>query len=493
MSTERKRATMASVVLGVVGVAFIWQSFAAVNPNLQGDLNGDNKVTIADLSILLSNFNKTGDTADLNGDGKVTIADLSILLSNWGKTYSGGGTTPPPTTPPPTTPPPTTPPTTPPTPVPPTAGQPTVKIDGKDYPNPLTLKNGQPVSTKAIWESQRRAELLQDFRQNVYGFIPEPTNVTFDVKPTTSGSNVRKNVTINYTGPNGSGSFPIRVFIPKSEAKPKGTFVIIDHRNNGSDDFNQNSDYMPIAKLLQNGYAVAPINVGNDVAADGGGYRDKVISKMIGADKDNAARAIGAWSWAAMRAMDYLQTDTDIDPKKVAVIGHSRSGKASLWAGAQDTRFAAVISNDSGSTGAKLARRGDGGVGGETVQRINDSFPHWFPQTYKAYNNKVDSLPVDQHELIALVAPRRAIVASATDDGNADPQGEFLSYVNATPVYSLYGYGNNGLGGKGWRPDTGKNYRGDAMSYFLRAGGHGLTGQEWNAYMTGDIFSPGPP
>lgn len=112
---QHAKPLIIAAVLAIAGLIFLWQSFAAVNPNLQGDLNGDNKVTISDLSILLSNFNKTGDTADLNGDGKTTIADLSILLSNWGKTYSGGTTPPtaPPTTPP-TTPPPTTPPTTPP-------------------------------------------------------------------------------------------------------------------------------------------------------------------------------------------------------------------------------------------------------------------------------------------------------------------------------------------------------------------------------------------
>ena len=104
---------------------------------------------------------------------------------------------------------------------------------------------------------------------------------------------------------------------------------------------------------------------------------------------DNAGRAISAWAWGASRAMDYLQTDPDIDPAKVAVIGHSRGAKTALWAGAQDTRFAAAISNDSGSTGAKLARRGDGGVGAETVAGSNDSFPYWYPQTYKAYDDRV--------------------------------------------------------------------------------------------------------
>ena len=190
---------------------------------------------------------------------------------------------------------------------------------------------------------------------------------------------------------------------------------------------------------------------------------------------DNAGRAISAWAWGASRAMDYLQTDPDIDPTKVAVIGHSRGGKAALWAGAQDIRFAAAIANDSGSTGAKPARRGDGGVGAETVAGINASFPHWFPPTYKAYNDRVNALPVDQHELLALIAPRRVVIGSATDDANADPEGEFLAYVAAAPVYGLYGLGDTGLPSSTWPSATDRGFRGPAMSYHRRSGGHGLT------------------
>ena len=371
-----------------------------------------------------------------------------------------------------------------------TPGSPTVTIDGTQYPNPLTLKNGNAVTSTSVWENTRRAELLADFKQYVYGQpMAAPTTQNFSVAPTDSGNVKRKIVTISVTGPNGSGSFNVKLFIPKSTAKPKGTFVMIDHRGGASDDPNQNGEYIPVQSLNNAGYAIAVFNA-NDVAPDNNdSYRSKMLNIFYPNLPNNASRAVGAWAWGASRVMDYLQTDPDIDATKVAVIGHSRSGKAALWAGALDTRFAVVISNDSGSTGDKLARRGDGGVGAETVSKINGSFPYWFPDTYKAFNNKEGDLPVDQHELLALIAPRRVVTGSATDDANADPKGEFLAYVAATEVYKLYGLSNNGLGGAGWQPQTNKDYRGDAMSYHLRSGGHGLTSGDWNIYMNGNLFS----
>ncbi|GAA4684825.1 acetylxylan esterase [Pseudonocardia yuanmonensis] len=369
----------------------------------------------------------------------------------------------------------------------------TVTIDGEDYPNPLRLHDGAPVTTPAEWEGTRRAELLADFRQHVYGqSLPEPTAQTFDVTSTDFTGVTRKTVTITATGPEGTGGFDVTLFVPKTGGTPKGTFLMIDHRGQVGDDPGQSSGFAPVSTITKAGYAFAVLDAGEVAPDDSGSYRSRMIGLFHPADRelpDDAGRAISAWAWGASRAMDYLQTDPDIDPTRVAVIGHSRSGKAALWAGAQDTRFAAVVTNNSGSTGAKLARRGDGGVGAETVKRINGSFPHWFPTTYKAYNDRVDALPVDQHELLALVAPRRVVVASATDDANADPEGEFLAYVAAEPVYELYGLGGTGLPSATWPPATDEGFRGAAMSYHLRSGGHGLTAADWDIYLNGDLFS----
>jgi hypothetical protein len=370
----------------------------------------------------------------------------------------------------------------------------TVRIDGADYPNPLRLDDGDPVSTTADWEDERRPELLADFREDVYGEgLPDPDDETFAVTSTDFPGGTRKTVKVTIDGPEGSAGFTVTLFVPDTAGEPRGTFLMIDHRGSVGGDPKQSSGYAPVSTILAAGYAFASFKIADVAPDDSRTYRNKMINLFHPADEplpDDAGRAVSAWAWAASRAMDYLQTDPDIDPARVAVIGHSRSGKAALWAGAQDTRFAVVIGNDSGSTGAKLARRGDGGVGAETVARVNASFPHWFPQAYHDFGDRVDELPVDQHELLALVAPRRVVVASASADRNADPEGEFLAYRGAEPVYQLYGLGGTGLPSASWPPPKDRGFRGPAMSYHLRSGEHGLTAADWKTYLDGDLFTP---
>ncbi|WP_193393990.1 hypothetical protein [Pseudonocardia sp. HH130629-09] len=124
----------------------------------------------------------------------------------------------------------------------------------------------------------------------------------------------------------------------------------------------------------------------------------------------------------------------------------------------------------------------------ESISAINSQFPHWFPETYKRFSGNASALPVDQNELLALIAPGRVVVASATDDGNADPQGEFLSYLGAARVYALYGLGDTGLPSTSWPPTAGKSFRGPGMSYHLRSGGHGLEDADWDNYLGTDLF-----
>ena len=184
---------------------------------------------------------------------------------------------------------------------------------------------------------------------------------------------------------------------------------------------------------------------------------------------------IGAWAWGLSRITDYLANSGDIDLKRLALHGHSRLGKAALWAGAQDQRFGIVISNNSGEGGAALARRWFG----ETTKRINTSFPHWFNGAFKQYNDNEAKMPVDQHELLALIAPRPLYVASATEDQWADPKGEFLSAYHAGEVYALFGKKGVGVGEQ---PGPEKPV-GNHVAYHLRTGKHDITDYDWDRYL----------
>ncbi|WP_224389050.1 acetylxylan esterase [Pseudonocardia sp. ICBG1293] len=361
--------------------------------------------------------------------------------------------------------------------------------------NPLVTGGSHP-DTLGAWETQHRPQLLEAFGEHVYGHpLPAPDDMTFDVTDlgATDDGAVGKKIVIEVTGPVGAARFTLRLFTPTArevEREVHGTFLLIDHRG-AVTDTGSDSDYAPIAQITGAGHALAVLDAVEVAPDDLDRYRDGVISAFHPAGTelpDTAGRTIAAWAWAASRALDYLHTDdatrSGVDPARVAVIGHSRSGKAALWAGAQDPRFPVVISNNSGAAGAKLADTGRG----ESIDALTSAFPHWFPPAYRTYAGRPDALPVDQHQLLALIAPGRLVVASATDDVTADPQGEHAAYRTAEPVWALYGLPGTGLPDSTWPPPTDRAYRGPGMSYHLRTGAHGLTTDDWRFYLHGDLF-----
>ena len=226
----------------------------------------------------------------------------------------------------------------------------------------------------------------------------------------------------------------------------------------------------PLREILERGYAVATFCC-EDVVPDADGYPG------IRANYDGYTwGALAAWGWGLSRALDYLETDADVDAARVAVFGHSRMGKAAVWAGARDTRFAMVVSNASGCGGAALSRRRFG----ETVRRINTHFPYWFCENFHKYGDNESMLPFDQHELLALIAPRPLYVESGSEDRWSDPHGEFLGLANAAPVYQLYGY--EGFAPSEW-PAVEQPVVKGRNGYHIRNGRHEILRYDWLQYL----------
>jgi hypothetical protein len=355
-----------------------------------------------------------------------------------------------------------------------------------ELPDVLTTQGGQKVTTSQQWTTQRRPEVLELFRQHVYGRAPveRPAALKFEPSLTPNmmnGTATRKLVNISYEGRGGKGTIRLILFVPNAVKKPVPCFLLINNR--GVDNIDptreKKSPFWPAEQIVARGYAAATFWNG-DVAPDEKDSFKEGAHGIFDPPGERAADAwgtIAAWSWGASRALDYLQTDSDIDGARVAVVGHSRGGKAALWAGAQDERFAMVVSNDSGSTGAAIAR----GKQGETIKDINTKFPHWFNQNYKRYDERENELPVDQHMLAALVAPRPLYIASASEDVWADPQAEYLSGVEAAPVYQLFGL--TGLkAGAFPKPET--PLHSGKIGYHLRTGKHDLTEYDWQQFMS---------
>jgi hypothetical protein len=367
-------------------------------------------------------------------------------------------------------------------------------------PDPLTAADGHKITTAEDWKKIRRPEILELFRKEVYGRVPAtPYKQTFKVvnldPKAMDGAATLKQVEITITAGDAEPLvIHLSLFTPNKAPKPVPTFLLICNRGLSNIDptRQKKSEFWPAEEVIARGYGIAAFFNGDVDPDKDDGFKNGIHGMLDGGKRPaDAWGTIAAWAWGASRCMDYFETDKDVARDKVAVIGHSRGGKTALWAGAEDERFAMVCSNCSGCAGAAISRRQNPDK--ETVAKINKTFPHWFNGNFKRYGNHEDKLPLDQHMLIALIAPRAVCVASASQDLWADPRGEFLSEVSAEPVYQLFG--KQGLGKAPQMPSIGEALHGDGMQYHMRPGEHNLKLVDWNFYMdfADRLFKPAHP
>jgi hypothetical protein len=381
------------------------------------------------------------------------------------------------------------------------------KIPPYSLPDPLIFNDGSRVSSKEDW-AKRRIEIYTTFKDEVYGISPEwngkltASELSIDTNAL-NGQAIRREVKIELENEGRNLNFTLLIYLPHSTIPVPvflgynfgGNHSVTDEpgisvtsswmRNDAEDGITENrateagrgksSSQWQVKELISRGYGLVTLYYGDIDPDFDDGFRNGVHGLYDLKPDPTSWGSIAAWAWGLSRVMDWIETDPSVDPGKVIVMGHSRLGKTALWAGATDNRFAIVISNNSGCGGAALSKR----IYGETVGIINTAFPHWFCDNFNKYNEKEDKLPVDQHELLALIAPRPVYVASAADDQWADPKGEFLACVNASPVYVL-------LGGNGFpavqMPEINAPVMGD-IGYHIRSGGHDVKLYDWQRYM----------
>jgi hypothetical protein len=397
-------------------------------------------------------------------------------------------------------------------------------IVAQDYGVPEILVSAKRTGRETLrdWEHTRKPEILELFREQVYGRVPGSDHeVRFYPGQALENGLDRiakmKEVIMEVTGNGDTLRVCILILTPADADHPVPLFLGLNFdgnhtihpdrdislaagwvENRPEAGITENrategsrglrSGRWPVGRILQRGYGLATVYCGDFDPDFDDGFQNGIHGLMDVTPRDSSSwGTIAAWAWGLSRTMDYLETDPDIDPGRVFLIGHSRLGKAALWAGAQDERFAMVISNDSGCGGAALSRR----KSGERLLDINTVFPYWFALRFHGYNGREEDLPVDQHMLLALVAPRLLYVGSAANDEWADPEGEYLSLFYAGEIYRLYGYRvfeTTGL------PDLNTPRTADRIAYHIRSGDHELLSFDWDRYMdfADDHFKTGP-
>ena len=381
------------------------------------------------------------------------------------------------------------------------------KVPEYKLPDPLMFNAGKPVKTAKDW-LKRRIELYSIFEKEMYGKVPvgKVTSTFSEVSLDENACNglaVRREIRWTLGRNSRNVILNLLIYLPKSEGrKPlflgynfSGNHTISAEKgiqiatswvrnnpdfgitNNLSREAARGSDAAswPVNEIIKRGYGVCTLYYG-DVDPDFDDGFQNGVHALFNSQRDSSSwGSVAAWAWGLSRVMDCLEKMKEVDSKKVVVFGHSRLGKAALWAGASDPRFAMVISNESGSGGAALSLR----KFGETITRTNSAFPHWFCGNFKKFNNREETLPFDQHELLSLIAPRPLYVSTAEEDRWGDPKGSFLACVSASPVYQFLG--KEGFPGTTMPPLETPVV--GTIGYHIRPGKHDIKPYDWQCFM----------
>jgi hypothetical protein len=387
---------------------------------------------------------------------------------------------------------------------PPVANYDEAAVAAHVLPDPLLDLDEASAGSRDRWWTARRAEIVHLFEELVFGAAPgRPTVRTVAIAEQSgalSGLATRCELTVEIApgapklnillyvpaassgkaplvlGPNFLGNHTIShdPGVMVADIDLAGMDIRLPDTPTGEASRGAHADRWSVERILRRGYGLATFYYG-DLFPDRADGAKQSIQPFVSSGRTFGWGALATWAWSMSLALDCLQSVPEIDPRRVVVFGHSRHGKAALWAGALDPRFAIVIANNSGKGGASLMRRNFG----ETIGHLVTRFPHWFAALYKRYAGAEERLPVDQHMLLALIAPRPLYIASAADDLWADPKGEFLSALAADPVYRLLG--TNGLPVK-QQPAVNHPVMG-TIGYHIRNGGHGVTAWDWDRFL----------
>ncbi len=372
-------------------------------------------------------------------------------------------------------------------------------------PDPLKLANGEPVSTSRLWFERRRPEIVKLFEENQFGRTPDrPADMSFDVfdRGTLSfeGKALRKQATIYFSKDKAGPKVDVLLYLPASSKGPVPVLLNVGFAANNlavrDPGVKAGMVFDPVKKtrvpatpgkfnfggidvlpIIEKGFGLATLNYADiDPDSPAGlpfGVRNLYLKPGEAAPAPDEWGSISAWAWGLSRVLDYLETDKDVDAKRVALMGVSRLGKTVLWTAAHDTRFALVIASCSGEGGAALSRRNYG----ETIKHLTEPtrYPYQFCANYAKFADHADQFPVDAHMLLALIAPRPVLLQTGDTDRWSDPKGEFLAALAATPVYKLLG--KDGIDTVELPPAGTPILH--TLGYFMHAGGHGMLPSDW--------------